>query len=334
MEIKELNKNISEGIFSNIYFFHGEENYLKDFYIQRIINAVVPDGMDAFNLFTFKNDVTAGEIKDAIEQPPLMSDYKVVYLNELDISKQNSDFRDKMAEIIDDIPGFCILIIRETAVDGKLKLIKSLEKNACSVKCVYPDTDTVRAFITREFKNRNKKISPQLAQKIAVECEQKMYTVLNVIEAVCGYLHDKDEITCEAVDTFMVQSFETVVFNLSEFIVTKQFTKAYEVLNKLKLKPSKNPAPQLFSLISEHILSIYIVYLAGKSGFSQKETLAALGNNKREFLIKKYQNQLRNIDANKLPDIIKFCSETDYKLKNGLISNLYLPIYELISMFA
>ncbi len=332
MNISELNKSIDERNFSKIYFFFGDENYLKDFYIQKIIKAVVAEGMEAFNLFSFKDTSDIASIIDAIEQPPLMSEYKVVYLDETDISKASADFRDKMLEIIDDIPDFCILIIRETQVDGKLKLIKALEKSACSIKCVYPDTQTVSAFVTREFKKRNKKISPSLAQKIAVECETSLYTVLNVIEAVCGYLNEEDEVTDEAVEMFMVRSFETVIFNLSEFIVTKQFNKAYDVLNKLKLKPSQNPAPKLFSMISDHIMGIYLVYLADNAGISQSELTELLGN-KRDFVIRKYRNQLKNIDVKRLPEIIKFCAENDYKLKNGLVSNMYLPIYELIAMF-
>ncbi len=332
MDISELNKCIDERNFSKIYFFSGDEDYLKDFYIQKIIKAVIPEGMEAFNLFTFKDNTDIVGIMDAVEQPPLMSEYKILYLDEVDISKASADFRDKMLEIIDDVPDFCILIIRETSPDGKLKIVKALEKSACSVKCIYPDTETVRAFVTREFKKRNKKISSALAQKIAVECETKLYAILNVVEAVCGYLNEKEEVTTDAVDMFMVQSFETVIFNLSEFIVTKQFNKAYDVLNKLKLKPSQNPAPKLFSMISDHIMGIYVVYLADKAGLSQNEIISLLGN-KRDFVIKKYRNQLKNIDEKKLPQIIKFCAENDYKLKNGLLANMYLPIYELIALF-
>ena len=332
MEISELNKKISEKDFSKIYFFFGDENYLKDFYIQKIINGAVSNGMEAFNLFTFYDASDISEIVEAIEQPPLMSEYKVVYLNEVDISKSSSDFRDKMLEIIKDIPDFCILIIRETQTDGKLKLVKALEKDACSVKCVYPDEKSVVSFITREFKKKNKIISPQLAQKFAVECENKLYSVINVIEAVSGYLKDSDTVSEEALKMFMVQSFETVIFNLSEFIVTRQFKKAYDVLNKLKLKPSQNPAPKLFSMISEHIMGIYLVYLCDNAKLPQTEITELLGN-KRDFVIRKYRNQLKNINVKKLTDIIKFCAENDYKLKNGLVSNLYLPIYELIAMF-
>lgn len=332
MEISELNKKISEKDFSKIYFFFGDENYLKDFYIQRIIKSVISDGMEAFNLFTFNDATDISGIIDAIQQPPLMSEYKVVYLNEVDISKANSDFRDKMLEIIKDIPDFCILIIRETQTDGKLKLVKALEKDACSVKCVYPDEKSVVSFIIREFKKRNKIISPQLAQKFAVECENKLYSVINVIDAVSGYLKDSEEVSEEALKMFMVQSFETVIFNLSEFIVTKQFNRAYDVLNKLRLKPSQNPAPKLFSMISDHILGIYLVYLCDNAKLPQNEISELLGN-KRDFVIRKYRNQLKNIDAKRLPEIIKFCAENDYKLKNGLVSDMYLPIYELIAMF-
>ena len=333
MELSELNKNISEKKFSNLYFFLGEENYLKDFYINKIISSAVDAGMEAFNLSVYKNQITPDELTDCIEQPPVMGEYKVVCLNELNIFKGDSKLRDKLLEVIDDIPEFCILIIRETQADSKTKLYKQLEKVSCKINCAYPDDATMRAFVAREFKARGKNASPAIINKIVTECEQKMHTVLNVIEAICSYLGGTPDVTEEVTENFIVRSIETVVFNLSEFIVTKQFEKAYELLNKLKLKPSQNPAPQLFSLISRHILGIYITHLSKEAGFNLSETVAVIGNNTRDFVVKKYQNQLRNIDASKLGEIIEFCAESDYKLKNGHFRDMYLPIYQLISMF-
>ena len=134
MGIAELNKKISEKNFDNVYFFFGDESYLKDFYIGKIINSVVGDGMEAFNLSEYKNSITSEELTDTVEQPPVMGEYKVVYLNELNVFKGDSKLRDKLLEVLSDIPPFCMLIIREESTDSKTKLGKSLQEKASCVK--------------------------------------------------------------------------------------------------------------------------------------------------------------------------------------------------------
>ena len=133
MEISELNKKISNKEFDNVYFFFGDESYLKDFYIGKIIKSTVEEGMEAFNLSEYKNSITSEELADTVEQPPVMGEYKVVYLNELNVFKGDSKLRDKLLEVICDIPPFCILIIREENIDAKTKLYKKLLEVTCHV---------------------------------------------------------------------------------------------------------------------------------------------------------------------------------------------------------
>ncbi len=334
MEIAQLNKKISSQEFDNIYFFFGDESYLKDFYISKIIKSTVSEGMEAFNLSEYKNSVTIEELSDSVEHPPIMGEYKVVYLNELNVFKSDAKFRDKLTGMLDNIPDFCILIIREEANDAKTKLSKKLQSDACCVKCEYPSDSDMRSFCIREFKKRGKVISPALAEYFVGNSERKMHTIINTIEEISAYLYDQTEVTKQAIDNFLVQSMETVVYNLSEFILTKEFEKAYDLLNKLKLTPSKNPPQALFSLISRHILGLYVTSLAQKNNISDAETAKILGPRTQSFVIKKYQRQLRSIKTENLPKIINFCAESDYKLKNGLLSDPYLPIYELFAFFS
>lgn len=334
MEIAQLNKKISQKEFENVYFFFGEEEYLKDFYIQKIIKSTVPEGTEAFNLSEYKNSLTHEELTDTTEQPPVMGDYKVVYLNGLNIFKSDAKLRDTLTEMLDDIPDFCILIIREESSDAKTKLGKKLQEKACCVKCEYPSDSDMRAFVVREFKKRGKTISPQIAEYFVLNSEKKMHTVINTIEETTAYLYDVAEVSKKALDNFLVQSSETVVYNLSDFIVTKDFDKAYELLNKLKLTQTKNPPQTIFSLISRHILGLYITSLAQKGGINDAETAMLIGPRTQSFVVKKYQRQLRNVNAEKLPQIVNFCAENDYKLKNGLLPDPYLPIYELFALFS
>ena len=54
MEISEFNTTVKNKIFRNLYFFCGEEEYLKELYIKRLIDSAVESSARAFNLFIFK----------------------------------------------------------------------------------------------------------------------------------------------------------------------------------------------------------------------------------------------------------------------------------------
>ena len=50
--MKELKRALKEGTPGRLYVFHGEETYLREYYLNELKKALLPDGLDAFNLHT------------------------------------------------------------------------------------------------------------------------------------------------------------------------------------------------------------------------------------------------------------------------------------------
>ncbi len=333
MDLKQLNQAISKREFSNLYFFYGEEDYLKEFYINRIIHSVVDDNFACFNLFSYHERPSREELQITLSQPPVMAEYKVVYLNELNLAKADAPFRDFLCEQMINPADFLILIIRETQPDKRSRIFTTAQKHGETVECTYPAPADLRAFINREFTKRGKKISPSLINRIVEENEPSLYSVLNLIETVSAYLQDTDTVTSESLDQLMQKSTNAVIFNLSEALVNGDKEETYRLLNALKLHQSKNPPQLLFSLITGHIMGLYLATVGQKEGFSNPEIKKLLGKNVPDFVIGKYQRQARSISQSKLEELLLFCADTDYKLKNGQIKDPYLGIYTLFLKF-
>ena len=51
---KQLKQDISAGTLGRFYIFHGEEAYLRDFYLGQMKKKLFPAGMEEFNLHTFQ----------------------------------------------------------------------------------------------------------------------------------------------------------------------------------------------------------------------------------------------------------------------------------------
>lgn len=333
MELKELNKRITEKQFSNLYFFYGEEDYLKEFYINRIISTLVDDAFSCFNLFHYQEPVSKEELQNALQQPPVMAEYKVVYLNQLDLLKCDAAMRDELLRQMEDLADFTVLIIRETTIDKRSKLWTLAQKKGETIECNYPSPADMRAFINREFSRYGKKISPQLIEKIITENEPNMHSVVRLIETVSAYLQDTQTVTEAALNQFLQKSMQTVIFDLSEALVTRKKEEAYNLLNKLKLNPTKNPPQVLFSLLSRHLSGLYLATVGQNEGIPTAEIKKLLGKNTPDFVIKKYLTQARNIPLSKLETLISFCADADYKLKSGQMTDPYLGIYTLFAKF-
>ncbi|MBE7019147.1 MAG: DNA polymerase III subunit delta [Ruminococcaceae bacterium] len=333
MELKELNRTITERNFSNLYFFYGEEDYLKEFYINRIIQSVVDDNFSCFNLFHYQQLPDKTELRNTLEQPPVMAEYKVVYLNQVDLMKAPADFREALTEQMKNLAPFTILIIRETALDKRSAIWTISQKQGVCVECKYPNPADMRAFINREFTKRQKKIPASLVDKIITDSEPNMYAIINLIETICAYLQDIDTVTEQVLDQFMQKSMQAVIFDLSEFLVTGQKEKAYRLLNQLKLTPSKTPAQMIFTLLARHISGMYLAKIGQDERIPNAEIRPLLGKNVPDFVINKYLRQGKNISAKKLEQLLIFCAETDCKLKSGQVTDPYLGIYTLFLQF-
>lgn len=333
MDLKALNQAISQQKFSNLYFFFGEEDYLKEFYINRILHTVVEDAFSCFNLFHYQEQPDKEELLNALSMPPVMAEYKVVYLNQLDLSKCDSAFRETLTEQMENLAEFVILIIRETQVEKRSKIWQTAQKKGETIECKYPSASDMRAFISREFTKREKQISPRLIDKIIEENEQSLHSVMRLIETVCAYLQDTATVTEQSLNEFMQKSMQTVVFDLSEALVNRKKEEAYRLLNQLKLNQTKNPPQVLFSLMARHISGLYLAAAGQKERLQTPEIKKMLGKNIPDFVVQKYAKQARNLSLSKLEELILFCAETDYKLKTGQIADPYLGIYTLFLKF-
>ncbi len=333
MDLKTLNQAISKKEFSNLYFFYGEEDYLKEFYINRILHTVVEEAFSCFNLFHYQDQPDRDELINALSQPPMMAEYKVVYLNQLDLAKCDSAFRETLAEQLENLAEFVILIIRETNVDKRSKIWQMAQKKGETIECKYPSPADMRAFINREFTKREKKIPAHLIDKIIEENEPNLHSVMRLIETVCAYLQDTDTVTEKSLDEFMQKSMQTVVFDLSEALVNRKKEDAYHLLNKLKLNQTKNPPQVLFSLLARHISGLYLATVGQNERLQTAQIKQMLGKNIPDFVVQKYVKQARNLPLSKLEELILYCAETDYQLKTGQIADPYLGIYTLFLKF-
>lgn len=88
---RELRKGIQQRSFDRVYFFHGDDEYLKDEMVQQIIDAAVDPATRDFNLDVRRgNEVDAESLLSLLSTPPMMADRRVVVVKDVQALKKDA----------------------------------------------------------------------------------------------------------------------------------------------------------------------------------------------------------------------------------------------------
>lgn len=89
---KVLRSAMKDGSYAPAYYFHGEDDYLKDEEVKRLLDAAVDPATRDFNLETLRGgDLDAETLGSLVGTPPMMADRRVVVIR--DVSSLKKDAR-------------------------------------------------------------------------------------------------------------------------------------------------------------------------------------------------------------------------------------------------
>jgi len=103
-----------------LYFFYGEETFLLSHYLGQLRKCIVDELTESFNfhkLTTETFDIRA--LADCVENLPMMAERTMVVVDEIDIFKLNESDREKVGEILSDIPEYCTVVFTYETIDFK-----------------------------------------------------------------------------------------------------------------------------------------------------------------------------------------------------------------------
>ena len=103
-ELKQQIKNKAPG---RLYVFHGEEVFLLNHYLGLLKKLLLDDLTESFNYTRLTNETfDLQTFADAVEAMPMMAETTFVQVDDVDLFKLPEAERNKMGEILDDIPDW------------------------------------------------------------------------------------------------------------------------------------------------------------------------------------------------------------------------------------
>ena len=155
--LKQLKQDLKAGTLGRLYVFHGEEAYLRDFYLGEMKKALLSGGLEEFNLHTLPakecDPKALGQVVDCL---PMMSQRTMVVVSDYDLFKAPAPDREALAALFDDLPEYVCLVfvydLIEYKPDARTKLAAALKRRGSVVKFTRQDQGDLVDWIRRRFR--------------------------------------------------------------------------------------------------------------------------------------------------------------------------------------
>ena len=244
-EFGRLKQSIRNRSLDRLYFFHGEETFLLDHYLNEMRKKTVDELTWDFNYHRFNNEnFTVQDFADSVEALPMMAEHTFVEVDEIDPFKMNESDRDKMASVFSDIPDYCTVVFTYETVEWKpdkrlKKLWEAVSKHGTIVEFAKQNQRELVAWVSRHFAARNKKIDPNLCLYLIEITGGTMTALAGEIKKIAAY-SGADTIVKADIDAVTEPVLDAVVFQMTDLLGVGQYGEALLKLHQL-LKMQQEP---------------------------------------------------------------------------------------------
>ena len=314
----ELKAALKSKDLGRLYIFHGEETFLLNHYLGQIRKQLLDPLTESFNYHRLNAETfDMRSFIDAVENMPMMAEATFVQVDEIDIFKLPEADRNKMGEVLSDIPEWCTVVFTYETVawkpDKRLKkLWDAISGNGLIVEFAKQDQRDLVAWITRHFAAHKKRISSDLCVYLIDITGGTMTALSGEIDKICAY-SGADEICRSDIDAVTEPVLDAVVFQMTDLLSEGRYTAALEKLHTL-LKMQQEPLG-ILGAIGTHFRRISTARVLLDNGRNAAELQKIYGM--FDFAARKTMEAARRYRPEFCERAAQLVMETDYRMKTS-----------------
>ncbi len=316
--IQELKQALKAKEIGRLYVFHGEEVFLLHHYLSQIKKQLLDELTESFNFHQLNNETfDLQTFADAVENLPMMAEKTLIVVDEVDFFRFNETDRNKMVQILEDIPDYCTVIFTYTAAAWKpdkrqKKLWDALDKHGQIVEFAKQNQRDLIAWIARHFAARKKRISNDLCAYLIDITGGTMTALSGEIDKICAY-SGADEIKKSDIDAVTEPVLDAVVFQMTDLLSAGRYDQALVKLQQL-LKMQQEPLA-ILGAVGAHFRRIGTArtLLDGGRPASELQKLCGIP----DYPARKTMDAARRFSAAFCARAAALIVETDYQMKTS-----------------
>ena len=244
-QLSQLKQELKQKNLGRLYFFHGEESFLRSHYLQQVKKQLLDPLTESFNFHRFTSETfELRDFGDAVEHLPMMAEHTLIQVDDIDIFKLPETERNHMIDILTDIPDYCTVVFTYETVAWKpdkrmKKLWEAVSKSGTIVEFGKQDQAHLVAWVGRHFAAREKRITADLCAYLIDITGGTMTALAGEIDKICAF--SGAENICKAdIDAVTEPVLDAVVFQMTDLLSAGAYDKALGKLQQL-LKMQQEP---------------------------------------------------------------------------------------------
>ena len=317
--LQALKLALRENRLERLYFFYGEESFLRNHYLGQMKKQLVDELTESFNYNKLtKENFDLRSFADAVESLPMMAEHTLVVVDDIDIFKLPEPDRAKLTDIFSDIPDYCTVVFIYEAVDWKpdkrfKKFWEAIEKYGTVVEFAKQDQRELVNWITRHFAANQKRIDPQLCCYLIELTGGTMTALAGEISKICAY-SGAETITKSDIDTVTEPVLDAVVFQMTDMMSEGDYGAALLKLQQL-MKMQQEPIA-ILGAVGNHFRRIATAKSLMEHGANSAELMRLCGMS--DYAARKTMGVAKRFSAAFCAKAAELVLETDYAMKTSL----------------
>ena len=315
--LQELKAALKAKNLGRLYFFHGEETFLLNHYLEQMKKQLLDPLTESFNYHRLNNetfDIRA--FADAVENLPMMAESTFVQVDDIDPFKMNEDDRGKMTDILSDIPDYCTVVFTYLTVawkpDKRYKKLWEAVDAGNIVEFAKQDQRDLIAWVTRHFAAHKKRISTDLCAYLIDITGGTMTALSGEIDKISAY-SGAEEIKKSDIDAVTEPVLDAVVFQMTDLLGGGRYGEALQKLQTL-FKMQQEPLA-ILGAVGGHFRRIGTARTLLDNGKNSSELQKICGI--PDYPARKTMEAARRFRPEFCKKAAELVLETDYKMKTS-----------------
>lgn len=248
---RSLKRAIEQRSFEGVYYFHGENDFLKDESTRQLVDAAVDPATRDFNLEIRRAaDVDPSTMATLLSTPPMMADRRVVVIR--DVLSLKKDARAELDRYLEKPAGDTVLLL--VAAAGATKADKALEQSATAIEFPLLNDNQVGQWIEHHVAGAGGTITPEAVSLLQSAVGNDLPQLAMEIDKLISFAGGRPIDESAVGDAVGVRHGETIADFLDR-IAARDGISALEMLPQILNQPKINGV-YLVMLLTVHIMAM------------------------------------------------------------------------------
>jgi DNA polymerase-3 subunit delta len=312
MKPDEFARSLGKGEIAPLYYFHGDEPYLIERGVKRLMGLTVPTDSRDFNLDIFYGKECKGdEIATAAQTLPMFAERRVVLVRRS--SELPAPALDKLTEYVADPSPSTCLIFEGEKIDQRKKFFLEIKKQGHLVEFKRLYENQLAPFIREEAAAYGKKVEPAALEMLVYLVGNNLQELAAEMEKVATFIGSRDMVKVADIRAIVSDTKVDTVFELANALGEKETGKALRSLNTI-LRDGEAPL-MILAMVTRHFRQLWRVKELCEKKVPTQEISRSTGIN--PYFIKGIVEQAGNYRLSEFRGIFERFFETDLALKTS-----------------